>query len=176
MRVLLVAVVSLDGCLTRHDAPHVTDWASPEDKAHFLAVNASCDASIMGSATYLAERDRIRDRLRPTLRRVVSTRDPGRFADDAVPGQLEFSDEDPTTLVSRLRSLGHRRCSLMGGGQIYNAHLGAGTVDEVLLSVEPVFLGDGVRLATGSPIDARFVLDGVEHLNASTLLLRYRRP
>ena len=77
--------------------------------------------------------------------------------------------------VARLAAEGHRRCAILGGGAIYGQYLGAGVVDELHLTVEPLVFGSGVRLAGDAPIDAGFRLRDVERLNESTLFLTYER-
>ena len=176
MPVVLIAVASLDGCITRHQEGGTAQWASREDQDHFSRATGECDVRVFGAETYRADRDGMRARLGPEVRRVVWTRTPERFVADVVPGQLEFSAEDPAALVDRLRAAGHRRLALLGGGQVYGAFLAADIVDELLLTVEPVVFGTGVRLGGDAPMQERFALVDASRLGGSTLLLRYRRP
>ena len=176
MRTVLVAVISLDGCLTRHDAPGAEGWSSPADKAHFRSVLASADVYIMGSATFRDARANIVANLSSGHRRVILTRRPQDFVADHVPGQLEFTSETPAQIVDRMRADGHRLCAVLGGGEIYSLFLGSDVVDEVQLTLEPRVFGTGTRLAgTSSPIDPALHLSTVQHLSADTLLLTYSR-
>jgi dihydrofolate reductase len=175
MITILIAVITLDGCITRHDQPGAQGWASAEDQVHFRSSTAKCDVRIFGSGTYLPDRDAFRRSSRLGVRRVVMTGDPGQFADDAVTGQLEFTSETPSALIARLRSDGHTRCAVLGGGRVYGSFLAAGLIDEIELTVEPLVFGNGVRLAGDQPIDQRFALTSMDKLNDSTLLLRYVR-
>ncbi len=176
MKTVVIAVIALDGCITRHDAPGAQGWASPEDQAHFRAACAPCDVRIFGSGTYIPDRDSMRRAARPGVRRIILTSDPGRFHDDTVPGQLEFSAETPTALVTRLASEGHVRCAVLGGGKVYGSFLQSGVVDEIELSVEPVLFGSGTRFGGSEPFEQRFRFVSIDKLNESTLLLRYSRP
>ena len=55
--------------------------------------------------------------------------------------------------------------------------LAADLIDEIVLTLEPVAFGTGVRhTGTGHVINGRFSLTDVERLNADTLLITYRRP
>ncbi len=176
MQVILVAVISLDGCLTRHDSPGVSSWASADDQRHFRETLRSCDASIMGSATYLAARDHLRANLASERLRVVMSRTPERFATDAVAGKLEFTSSSPVQLVDRLRGDGFQRCALLGGGQIYSEFLATDLVDSIVLTIEPRIFGTGIRLAGhDTPIDAGFRLDDVSRLGPETVLLTLSR-
>lgn len=174
--VVLVAVVSLDGCLTKHDEPGASGWASTDDQRHFRSTLATCDASVMGSATYLEAREQIRANLTAQRRRVVMTRSPERFVEDGVPDRLEFTSETPTSIVDRLRADGHHRCAVLGGGQIYSQFLAAGLVDEMLITIEPRVFGNGIRLAgIDTAIDPRFTLTEVSRLGTDTVLLTLQR-
>jgi dihydrofolate reductase len=140
---------------------------------------ATCDASICGRSTYMAERDRLQKVVRggaTTRRRIVMTRQPATFAHDAVPGVLEFTDHAPATILDDLRADGRQRIAILGGGEIYNQFLALDLVDEVSLTVETRIFGMGVRLAgQTNPIDPRFTLQSVSQLGAGTVLLQLIR-
>jgi len=172
---VLVAVISLDGCLTRHH-DEGAGWASAADRRHFASALADADVYLMGSATYTEARDNIRKGLDRRHRRIIVTRTPEKYEHDTVTGQLEFTAETPQQIVGRMRADGHHRCVVLGGGEIYNLFLGSGVVDEMQLTLEPRVFGDGKRLAgTATAIDPRFSLTKVDHLSETTLLLTYRR-
>ncbi len=187
MRMIAVVVSSIDGYITKHGGAD-TEWASSEDQKHFFGFLRSCDVSVMGGETYRASRSAIlaevlarRDNPAPQdvrpRRRVVWTRHPDAYAGDGVPGLVEFTDEPLDAIVSALRRDGHERCAVLGGGEVYGALLAADLIDEIVLTVEPVAFGTGVRhTGTGHVINGRFSLADVERLNADTVLLTYRRP
>ena len=187
MRMIAVVVSSIDGYITRHGGA-ATEWASPEDQKHFFRFLRSCDVSLMGGETYRASRSAIlsevvarRDRqasdgARPR-RKIVWTRDPDTYAADGAPGLLEFTNEPLHAVVGALRRDGHQRCAVLGGGEVYGAMLAADLIDEIVLTLEPLAFGTGVRhTGTGHVINGRFSLAGVERLNPDTLLLTYVRP
>ena len=94
MLVVLVAVISIDGCLTRHHDEGAS-WASAADKQHFASALADADVYLMGSATYTEARDKIRQRLDRGHRRIIITRTPEKYEHDTVSGQLEFTSDPP---------------------------------------------------------------------------------
>jgi dihydrofolate reductase len=175
MKTVLIAVVTLDGCITRHDHPGAQGWASPEDQEHFRSATARCDVRVFGSGTYLPDRDSFLRSMRPGVRKIVLTSDPKRFDADVVPGQLEFTSETPTELVIRLADEGHQRCAVLGGGAIYGAFLRSALVDEIELTIEPLVFGSGTRLAGEEPLEQQFRLLSIGNLNDSSLLAKYVR-
>lgn len=186
MRTIAVVVSSIDGYITKHDAP-ATSWASPEDQTHFRDFVRSCDVSVMGGETYRAGRSAIvsevlkrRDLLvtgeTTPRRRIVWTRDPTIYAADVVPGLLEFTSEPLEAIVSGLSRDGHVRCAVLGGGEVYGAMLAADLIDEIVLTLEPVVFGHGVRhTGTDHRVDGRYTLVSVDRLNTDTLLITYHR-
>jgi dihydrofolate reductase len=183
MHTVAVAVTSIDGYLTRHDGAGTQEWASAEDHAHFVGLLRSCDVSVMGGETFRASADPILSAVTAAVssgqvlrRRVIWTRDPSNYANVAVDGALEFTAEPLTEVIARLSTDGHRRCAVVGGGQIYGALLAADLVDEVSLTIEPLFFGEGIRhTGTGFAMDRRFALRDMARLNDDTILLTYGR-
>jgi dihydrofolate reductase len=169
MNVVLIAVVSLDGRITRPGEPG-PGFASPGDQRWFREALRGFDCCVMGRKTF--------DAIPPggpeaaTRLRVVMTRSAaGRTA---VAG-VEFSAAAPAEIVAGLRARGFHRCALLGGGQIYAQFLDAGLVDAMWLTLEPVVLGGGTPLADGIVLGANFTLTESRRLSHDTLLLHYQR-
>jgi len=172
MEVTLITAQSLDGFITKHDEPG-TSFTSAADKKHFAATLGRFDASIMGGETYRVARSVIRSRLTAARRRIVLTRTPSAFAEDAVTGQLEFTDASAQSVISDLRSRGHRRCALLGGAQMHRLFLEAGCVDFIEISLEHRIFGGGTPFVNAA-IDVTLTLIRHERIEGSnTLLLTY---
>jgi riboflavin biosynthesis pyrimidine reductase len=177
MFVTLIAVLSLDGRLTRPHEPG-PGFASPEDQEWFRLALREFDCAVMGRATWDTIREQVAAETGRRRLRVVLTRDPTAHAGETVPGAVEFSGAPPAGIVAELRGRGFRRCALLGGGQVYRAFLDAGLVDALWLTLESVILGGGTPLADGPVAEThgRFALEEMRLLAPSTLLLNYRRP
>jgi dihydrofolate reductase len=168
-----IAVMSLDGCLTRHERPG-TGFASSADHEFFRAALRTFDCSLAGRLTYEAGRESIlRQREGPRLQMVL-TSTPERFAADAVPEHLEFRDAGTASAVEELARRGRTRCALLGGARLYTEACAQGLLDELWITVEPMAFGSGARMFEGS-VDFGFDLLSSEPLSGSTMLLKYRR-
>ena len=81
----------------------------------------------------------------------------------AVPAALRdsvsVSSESPADLLARLSSAGARRLYI-DGGQTIQGFLRAGLIDEIIITVIPVLLGNGIPLF--GPLDADVALTHVE--------------
>jgi len=172
MKIILVAAISLDGFITRHDEPG-SGFTSPEDKKYFSRVVHEFDTLIFGSTNFEISKEWIANHLKPEQLKIVMTREPGRYRADERPGELEFTSLSPTDLAKTLREHGRERVCLLGGGKIYGLFLQEKCVDELWLTLEPRLFGKGVKLADAK-LDSRWELQTHEKLNDSTLLLRYR--
>lgn len=171
MQVILIAAQSLDGYITHHEKPG-SAFTSQEDKTYFRAALADFDATIIGAGTFRAEREIFVTPREPRRLQMIVTRNPAAFANDAKPGELEFTNESPRALISSLRSRGVRRTALLGGAQMHSLFLDAGVVDQLWLTLEPRLFGTGTHLLAGRA-DHRLRLLAHEHLGGDTLLARY---
>ena len=172
MRIVLIAAQSLDGFIAKPAQPG-TAFTSPEDQAYFRSAMADFEVGVLGAETYRVSRDAIRAQAARRSLRVVLTRSPERYAEDASPGALEFTALPPAALAHELRDRGFRRCALLGGAQAHSLFLAAGLVDEIWLTVEPLLFGGGTPLLA-HPTDTRLELLALERLGASTLLAKYQ--
>jgi dihydrofolate reductase len=172
MRIIMIAAQSLDGYITQQDKPG-SAFTSEADKTFFREALREFDCSISGASCYRAARDGFRRSLSSNTRyNVVLTRDPTRFATDAVPERLDFRNAPPPAIRDDLVSRGHRACALLGGSQIYRLFLDAQLVDELWLTVEPRLFGRGTPLVAG-PCNFTLKLRSNQPLSADTLLLKY---
>lgn len=169
MRVVLLAVISLDGRLTR-PGESGPGFASAADQRWFRQVLRGFDCSIMGRTTYEAIAPGGPEATGRT--RVVLTHSP---PPGPPAGGVAFTHASPGEIVADLRARGHADCALLGGGQVYAQFLDAGLVDAMWLTLEPVILGGGTPLADGPVRDGRFQLAGWRALTPDTILLHYQR-
>lgn len=171
MHIVLAAVMSADGKLTRGDDPHIHSWTSAEDAAHFSQLVADAKLIVMGRNTFEA----VQPQPQPERLRMVLTSRPQDFAQQTVRGSLEFSDESPLTVTRRLEAQGYRDMLLVSGGTLSAAFLRAGLVNELCLTVEPVLFGAGVDLLDGVFSEASLQLLEIRQMNKrGTFLARYR--
>lgn len=172
MKVTLMAAISLDGFITKHDQPG-SAFTSPEDKRFFHEAVLDFDCLIFGAGNYRQSSRWIAQHLRQDQLKVVLTRNPGDYEQEQKAGELEFTGERPRSLVQALAARGYRNACLLGGGQIYGLFLAEKTVDELWLTLEPLLFGQGTKLAEAKT-DFRGELISCENLSPSTLLLKYR--
>lgn len=172
-KVILMAAISLDGFITRHDQPG-SGFTSPEDKAYFQKTVLDFDCLLFGAGNYRQSSRWIDGHLRTEQLKIVFTRTPDIYARHRQPDRLEFTSAKPADVVRDLAARGYRNAGLLGGGQLYGLFLAENLVDELWLTVEPLLFGRGIKLAENHDLHFRGDLLSCEKLGDSTLLLKYR--
>lgn len=170
--VTLAYVASVNGKITLGKNPDVTAWNSKEDRAHFSRLVKQYPVIILSSAAYEPVKKYLKHT--PGKLRLIMTRTPNKYAKDTIPGQLEFTDKSPKTLITDLQSRGVTKILLATGGELTAKFLKDHLVDRLLLTLEPQIFGHGTPMVAESNLRVTLKLLSVKRLNAQgTLLLSY---
>jgi dihydrofolate reductase len=166
MYITTVDVMSANGRIAKDDDDKHA-WTSEDDWDHFKTLAGQHNLLVMDLETYqMVQPEPEADRLR-----MIVTTQPKLQVD--IPGQLEFVNYTPKTLVQKLTARGYKKMLLVGR-QTNAAFLQAGLVNEVIITIEPIMFGGGKVLleAPGLTVDLHLV--SIEQLNTKgTLLARY---
>ena len=135
---------SADGYIARPDGD--LEWLpSRPAPAGFYGMNAfmrSIDTKLLGRKTY-EESLRMGAKFDSGSRTIVFSR----HAPPAdVPSGVEFVSSAIGPFVSRLREQPGKDIWLMGGGELIASFLDERVIDEFVISVVPVFIGEGIPL------------------------------
>lgn len=172
MKIIMVAVTSINGKTTKDADANIYKWTSGEDKKLFFSQIAKNNLIVMGSKTYEAARDKIK--LQSNKLRIVLTKNPKKYLHETIKGGLEFSSESPKDLVKRLEQEGYSQMLMVGGGEINSLFLKNNLVDELHLTIEPFIFSKGRDLVAEDKFDIFLRLISIKKLNAKgTLCLRY---
>ena len=117
MPISLIAVQSVNGLITRNDEPG-TSFASEADLAWFKEILMGHDLVLLGGSTYRAAREAIIRGAEEGTPRWVITRKPEDYAQDRIPGKLEFIRLDEAALFEAIIECGFENIALVGGSAI----------------------------------------------------------
>ena len=171
MKISMVAVMSLNGKITRGTSSSVIDWASKADAGSFKQILVDNPVYIMGSRTF----DAVKPKPGSNKLRVILTHKPESYNMLKIPGQIEFTDDSPDEVIKDLRRRGYDKALVLGGSQIYGLFLEAGLVDDIYLTVEPLIFGSGTELVRIIDKDLTCKLVSSKVLNEQgSLLLHYK--
>ena len=143
-RIIVHIATSADGFIARPDGDidWLTDRPEPEGFYGLPEFARSIGGKILGRKTFDTS---------VALGQQFSTRDPHyvftrRPPPTSPPPGVHFVSEPIAAFASRMRTEAAKDLWLMGGGEIIGGFLDAGAVDEFIISVVPVFIGEGVPL------------------------------
>jgi len=150
MHIAMIAAISQDGFLTRGDDPDPRHWTSDEDKAHFKNIIQQYNLLVQGRNTYETYGRRVPAKGRMAI---VLVHEPEEYADQAMPGRLEFKSMTPKEIVKTYQNK-FDKLLVLGGSYVFEEFLKAGLMDEIWLTIEPVTNGSGVTLLkSGKPLE-----------------------
>jgi dihydrofolate reductase len=170
--VIVHIATSADGYIARPDGDLEWLTSRPAPKG-FYGMNAfmkSIDTKLLGRKTYdvsLRMGAKFDSKSRST---VFSRQAPP--AD--VPPGVEFVNGAIGPFVSRLREQPGKDIWLMGGGELIASFLDEHAIDEFIISVAPVFIGDGIPLIARRHRLVPLDLQSIERFEDGLAQLRYR--
>ena len=172
MKLTLILASSVDGVTNQGKGEDHHAWRSKEDEMYFSTTRDNASLIIMGSKTYEAAKDFMKHEKKRL--RIVLTKNPDKYNEEKIPGQLEFTNESPKNLLQRLGTLGFESGLLVGGAHTNTEFLKDHLVDEFWITLEPYLKGVGLNTAVDM-IDVDLELLSSEKLNdRGTLLLKYK--
>ena len=143
-RVIVNIATSADGYIARPDGDLEWLTSRPPPKG-FYGMGGfvrSIDAKLLGRKTYDVSLQLGARFDAKTPHFVFSRRPPS----TPVPRGVEFVGDAIGPFVRRLRQRKGKNLWLMGGGEIIASFLDEGVIDEFIISVVPIFIGEGIPL------------------------------
>jgi len=169
--VVVHIAASADGYIARPDGE--LDWlTSRPAPAGFYGMNAfmrSIDTKVLGRKTY-EESVRLGATFDSKRRTIVFSR---RAPPADAPSGVEFASGAIGPFVSRLREQPGKDIWLMGGGDLIASFLDERAIDEFVVSVVPVFIGDGIPLIARRHRHVPLELRSVERFDDGLVQLHY---
>lgn len=168
-KVILYIATSLDGYIARKNG--AVDWL-PQEGAD-LGYNEflqGIDTVLMGHTTYKQILSFDVKYPYTGKRNYVFTHDKTLERDE----HAEFVHSNVTAFVKALKVTGFKNIWLVGGAQLFAHLFEHGVVDELILFVIPVVLGEGIPLFQGPFPEKRVELTRVHAHHGGIVELRYR--
>ncbi len=163
---------SADGYIARPDGD--LEWlTSRPAPAGFYGMNAfmkSIDTKLLGRKTYETSL-RLGAKFDGKDRTIVFSRHP---PPAGAPRGVEFVNGAIGSFVGRLREQPGKDIWLMGGGDLIASFLDERAIDEFVVSVVPVFIGEGIPLIARRHRHQPLALEAVERFADGVVQLRYR--
>jgi dihydrofolate reductase len=171
-RIIVHIAASADGYIARPDGDLEWLTSRPAPKG-FYGMNAfmrTIDTMLLGRNTYEASLQ-LGATFDSKSRTIIFSRKP---PPAGVPSGVEFARGPIGPYVSRLRAEPGKDIWLMGGGDLIASFLDAQAIDEFVVSVVPVFIGDGIPLIARRHRHVPLVLQSVERFDDGLVQLHYQ--
>ncbi len=171
-RVIVHIGTSADGYIARPDGDleWLTSRPAPKGFYGMDAFMKSVDTTLLGRKTYEVSLQ-MGAKFNSASRTFVFSR----HAPPAdAPSGVEFVKDAIGPFISRLRAEPGKDIWLMGGGDLIASFLDAQAIDEFVISVAPVFIGEGIPLIARRHRHVPLVLHSVERFEDGLVQLRYR--
>jgi dihydrofolate reductase len=171
-KVIVHIGTSADGYIARPDGDLEWLTSRPAPKG-FYGMNAfmkSIDTKVLGRKTY-EESLRLGAKFDSKDRSIVFSR---QAPPAGAPSGVEFVSGAIGPFVSRLRELPGKDIWLMGGGDLIASFLDEQAIDEFVITVVPVFIGDGIPLIARRHRHVLLDLHSSERFEDGVVQLHYR--
>ncbi len=169
MKRVLIAAISLDGFIAQERNQASTTWTSQADKKWFSLISREVGTVIMGSTTFNTIGRPLSGR-----KTIIYTSHQEKYPEaEAIENfNLESAQAVYTTgrmtitkLMQVLAELGAKKVAICGGAEVYREAWKENQIDELYLTVEPVFFGAGIKLLPEEIAMER--LEVIERVNLS---------
>jgi dihydrofolate reductase len=165
--IILFSACSIDGYIARKNGD--VDWLLTDGDYGYKNFYDSIDTTLTGHNTY----------------KQVLSFDEFPYADKTnyIFGKPENTeDKNPVTFVSRdiinfvsqLKKERGKKIWLVGGGQLNTTLWNANLIDEIVLSVHPIVLGEGIPLFSGNPKEKGLKLKQTDSFENGLIQTTYR--
>jgi dihydrofolate reductase len=171
-RTVLYIAVSLDGFVA--GANDDISWLFQYNDVdyEFDAFFSGIGAIIQGRRAYEVEVKNGWETPSPVPTFVLSHRLPER---EPQRGNVVFTDEDISDVLKRAKQLTSKDVWIEGGANVAQQFLERDLIDEIVLSIVPVILGDGIRLFGQTHKNIEFALREVRQFDKGLVQLTYTR-
>ena len=148
-KIIVHIATSADGYIARPDGnlDWLTNRPAPKGFYGMPQFMRSVDAKLLGRKTFDLSVE-LGAHFSADDRHYVFSRQP---PPASVPAGVEFVSQSIAAFAKRLRGQAGKNIWMMGGGEIIASFLDEGLIDEFIITVVPIFIGEGIPLiAPGS--------------------------
>jgi len=170
-KVIVHIAASVDGYIARPDGDleWLTSRPAPEGFYGMNAFMKTVDTMLIGRTTY-EESLKLGAKFETTSRTFVFSR---QKPPAKIPKGVEFVTEAIGPFIRRLREQPGKDIWLMGGGDLIASCLDEKVIDEFVVSVVPVFIGDGIPLVARRHRQVPMTLKSVDRFDDGLVQLHY---
>jgi len=167
MKVILYSAISIDGFIATNDGN--SDWVSEADLPSFKAEIQKAGCIVIGRRTF----QQFTGQIYPVknVLNIVMTRSQEKQQDY---DNVIFTSNTPRQVIDIAKSKGYKSVLLVGGGHLNGSFLKEGLIDEIIVDIHPLILGEGIKIFEGVEGFHNFKKISLQALDQSLLLVKYK--
>lgn len=85
-----------------------------------------------------------------------------------------YVESSPRKAIMKAKSLGFNNVILSGGGKINSEFMKTELIDEIILNIEPIVLGKGIKLFAETDFETKLKLIDTKKITSDIIQLRYK--
>jgi dihydrofolate reductase len=140
MKVTMQPAVSLDGYIAKLDGDSYS-WVNPADEKRYQEVVKRSGAVIVGSSTYNQYKEDFDAYGDEVTVFVCSSK-----VKPEDSGNVKYVRGEPKELIKHISQFGFDELIVCGGGEVNGLLAEANLIDEIVISIQPAVLGEGIPL------------------------------
>jgi len=171
-KVILYIAMSLDGYIAKadNDMTFLTIVQKDGEDYGYNDFIKEVDTVIMGRKTYDWVMTQVKEFPHADIDSYIITRTP-----NPAKGKISFYTGNLKELILELKQNAGKNIFIDGGAEIVNLLVKDNLIDEYIISIIPILLGDGVRLFKGSIIEQNLNLISSKQYDTGLIQLHYIR-
>jgi len=165
--IVLYSASSFDGYIARKNGD--IDWLFSDADYGYQEFYDSIDTTLTGHNTY--KQIKFFDEFPYPGKTNYIFGKPSGIPDD---NPVIFVSDDMINFVQQLKKERGKKIWLVGGGQLNSTLWNTGFIDEIILSVHPILLGEGIPLFAGNPVERTLKLIHTKSFESGLVQMTYR--
>ena len=168
MKVVLFNAMSVNGIICRNNGKE--DFLSEINWKTYCKLSNRFKCLIMGRTTYDKLRKSKNYNLNPIkkVKKIIVSKNKFKQTNNNI-----FFVKSPKEAINKVRLLGFKEALLCSGGNLNTSFMKQNLINELILNIEPIIIGDGIKLFKKSYFQKRLKLLQIKKLNKEIFQLHY---
>lgn len=168
MKVILYNAISIDGFIALPDGN--SDWISDIDFPYLQQAIKESGCIVVGGKTFRqfeGELFPFKDVLNIVMTRTQTKSD--KYSN------VIYTQASPKEIAEMAEKKGYQSILLVGGGEMSGTFLNEDLIDEIIVDIQPVMIGSGIKMCNAKPELKHFDKTSIKELENGLVTIRYSR-
>lgn len=167
MKITQYSAISIDGFIAKSNFD--AEWISEEDWKIFTQILKQKRVVVMGSKTMEMSGE---DFPYDCELNIVATSQ--KELHKKTTKQILYTDKSPKEIAKEVEKRGFDELLVIGGGKMNASFLEADLIDEIILSIQPIILGQGIKIFNTKSIESKLELINIRKVTDNLVQAIYK--